>query len=126
MHPASRSESLQRARMVGATDDTASPFVVVSAFGPDKNKIAAWVIRAFGGAPGSVQGASPAAAKKVFLDLADGPRRGDPGVVAEQSGFAAYGVADTASFTTVETLRLLVSQNVPYGFVRLASGRGVF
>lgn len=138
-------ESLQRARMVGATDDAAGPFVVVSALGPERNKIAAWVVRAFGGAPppppavgngspvgpgGGGSSGNVGGSKKVFLDLADGAvgvaRKGDPSIVAEQSGFAAYGVADTAAFTTVETLRLLVGQNVPYSFVRLASGRGMY
>lgn len=126
VEPFNSLESLQRARMVGATDDAASPFVVVSALGPEKNKIAAWVIRAFGGAPSGPGVGS----RKVFLDLADAAvgvaRKGDPSLVAEQSGFAAYGVADTAAFTTVETLRLLVGQNVPYSFVRLASGRGIY
>ncbi|CAN8105820.1 unnamed protein product [Discula destructiva] len=126
IEPFNSLESLQRARMVGATDDAASPFVVVSALGPEKNKIAAWVIRAFGGAePGAGN-----TARKVFLDLADGSagvaRKGDPSLVAEQSGFAAYGAADAAAFATVETLRLLVGQNVPYSFVRLASGRGIY
>jgi 3-dehydroquinate dehydratase-1 len=67
-------------------------------------------------------------ARKVFLDLADrsASRKGDPALVAEQSGFAAYGAADVTAFTTVETLRLLVGQNVPYSFVRLASGRTLF
>lgn len=64
---------------------------------------------------------------KVFMDLANGgARRGDPMAVAHQSGWTAYGAADTAAFTTVETLRLLVGQNVPYSFVRLASGRGLY
>ena len=63
---------------------------------------------------------------KVFVDLANGPRKSDPLAVAEQSGWTAYGVADTSAFTTVETLRLLVGQNVPYSFVRLASGRGLY
>ena len=63
---------------------------------------------------------------KVFVDLANGVRRGDPLAVAEQCGWTAYGVADTSAFTTVETLRLLVGQNVPYSFVRLASGRGLY
>ena len=40
--------------------------------------------------------------------------------------WTAYGVADVNAWTTVETLRLLVGQNVPYDFVRLASGRGLF
>ncbi|KAF3760731.1 aldolase [Cryphonectria parasitica EP155] len=149
IEPFNSLESLQRARMVGATDDAASPFVVVSALGPDKNKIVAWVVRAFGGSssarngsPGAFSGSSSSgggggggggassSTKKVFLDLADEGagvgRKGDPSTVAEQSGFAAYGSADTAAFATVETLRLLVGQNVPYSFVRLASGRGIY
>ncbi|KAK7976106.1 hypothetical protein PG989_014569 [Apiospora arundinis] len=112
-------ESLQRARMVG---EEASPFVIVSALGPDKSNIVGMLLRVFGGSKRS----PPPNTQKVFLDLADGPRKGDPGIVAEQSGFAAYGIADSAAFTTVETLRLLVGQNVPYSFVRLASGRGMF
>ncbi|KAJ4406185.1 hypothetical protein N0V82_010173 [Gnomoniopsis sp. IMI 355080] len=133
IEPFNSLESLQRARMVSATDDAASPFVVVSALGPEKNKIAAWVIRAFGGVPatsGSSGNRNGNSTRKVFLDLADDTagvtRKGDPSIVAEQSGFAAYGAADTAAFATVETLRLLVGQNVPYSFVRLASGRGIY
>lgn len=143
IEPFNSLESLQRARMVGATDDAAGPFVVVSALGPEKNKIAAWVIRAFGGSPQPANADAPGvstptngsgagvASRKVFLDLADGAAgvgrsKGDPSSVAEKSGFAAYGVADTAAFATVETLRLLVGQNVPYSFVRLASGRGIY
>lgn len=61
---------------------------------------------------------------KVFVDLASGPRRADPLQVAASSGWTAYGAADVSAWTTVETLRLLVGQNVPYDFVRLASGRG--
>ncbi|RYP65048.1 hypothetical protein DL769_006458 [Monosporascus sp. CRB-8-3] len=118
VEPFNSLESLQRARMVG---DDASPFVIVSALGAEKSNIVGMLVRLFGGSRGS-----SSSTRKVFLDLADGPRKGDPSVVAEQSGFAAYGVADTAAFTTVETLRLLVGQNVPYSFVRLASGRGVF
>jgi 3-dehydroquinate dehydratase I len=131
IEPFNSLESLQRARMVGATDDAASPFVVVSALGPEKANIVGMLIRVFGGGPSNKPpGSGLGSARKVFLDLADGgvgvPRKADPGTIAEQSGFTAYGVADTAAFATVETLRLLVGQNVPYSFVRLASGRGMF
>ncbi|KAH9900228.1 3-dehydroquinate dehydratase [Xylariomycetidae sp. FL2044] len=118
VEPFNSLESLQRARTV---DDDASPFVIISALGPEKSTIVGMLIRVFGGSRGS-----SSQIRKVFLDLADGPRKGDPGVIAEQSGFAAYGVADTTAFTTVETLRLLVGQNVPYSFVRLANGQGMF
>ncbi|KAI8966646.1 aldolase [Daldinia sp. FL1419] len=118
VEPFNSLESLQRARMVR---DKASPFVIISALGPEKSNIVGMLVRVFGESRGS-----STQIRKVFLDLADGPRKGDPSAVAEQSGFAAYGVADTTAFTTVETLRLLVGQNVPYSFVRLAGGQGMF
>lgn len=122
IEPFNSLESLQRARMVG-TDHSASPFVVVSALGPEKSNIVGMLLRVFGS-----RGAGNGNKGKVFLDLADGgfPRKEDLGLVAEQSGFAAYGAADVTAFTTVETLRLLVGQNVPYSFVRLASGRSLY
>lgn len=114
-------ESLQRARSV--TDDS-SPFVIVSALGPEKGHLVSVMVRVFGAAGPR----GPSNSKKVFLDLADGAahKRNGPSVVAEQSGFAAYGAADVAAFTTVESLRLLVGQNVPYSFVRLASGGNLY
>lgn len=153
IEPFNSLDSLQRARTPNggsaSSDDSPSssssssastPFVVVSALGPEKTKIVAWLLRAFGGSNSNSNSNSnsshssggPTAGKKVFLDLADGgatatvTRKGDSSFVAEQSGFAAYGVADVAAFATVETLRLLVGQNVPYSFVRLASGRGIY
>jgi 3-dehydroquinate dehydratase-1 len=127
VEPFNSLESLQRARMVGAdatgpgSSGAGSPFVVISALGPEKGNLVGMLVRVFG-SRGSAK------TRKVFLDLADGPvpRRGDPGLIAEQSGFAVYGAADVTAFTTVETLRLLVGQNVPYSFVRLASGRALF
>ncbi|KAK4191506.1 type I 3-dehydroquinase-domain-containing protein [Podospora australis] len=126
IEPFNSLESIQRARTVNANGaevraGTGSPFVVVSALGPEKSNLVGMLVRLFG-SRGSGN------SRKVFLDLADGsvPRKGDPGLIAEQSGFAAYGTADVTAFTTVETLRLLVGQNVPYSFVRLASGRQIF
>ena len=122
IEPFNSLESLQRARMMGSEGaGVGSPFVIVSALGPEKGNLVAMLVRVFG-SRGSAN------TRKVFLDLADGsaPRRGDPGLIAEQSGFAAYGAADVTAFTTVETLRLLVGQNVPYSFVQLASGRTLF
>lgn len=118
VEPFNSLESLQKARTMG---DDASPFVLISALGPDKSSLVGMLVRLFGGARGS-----SSQIHKVFLDLADGPRKGDPSAIAEQCGFAAYGVADTTAFTTAETVRLLVGQNVPYSFVRLISGRGMF
>ncbi|KAH0498511.1 hypothetical protein TgHK011_005763 [Trichoderma gracile] len=110
-------ESLQRARSVA---DNRAPFVIISALGRGKSNIVGMLLRVFGEAGPSGTSNS----KKVFLNLAEAAsqQKNDPVVVAEQSGFTAYDAADVAAFTTVESLRLLVGQNVPYSFVRLASG----
>lgn len=111
------------------------PFAIISALPPDKSHLVQPLLRHFSNGksstslPGLANGnklGSNRGKGKVFVDLANGPRKGDPLAVAEQSGWTAYGVADTSAFTTVETLRLLVGQNVPYSFVRLASGRGLY
>lgn len=110
------------------------PFAIISALPPDKSHLVQPLLRHFSNgkfafANGSTTITAPSAVGgkgKVFVDLANGPRKSDPLAVAEQSGWTAYGVADTSAFTTVETLRLLVGQNVPYSFVRLASGRGLY
>ncbi|KHN96143.1 Aldolase-type TIM barrel [Metarhizium album ARSEF 1941] len=111
-------ESLQRARSVS---DERAPFVIVSALGPDKGNLVSMMLRAFAAA--GQEGAPNV--NKVFLNLADVAARKtiNPHETAERSGFASYGAADVAAFTIVESLRLLVGQNVPYSFVRLASGR---
>jgi 3-dehydroquinate dehydratase-1 len=96
------------------------PFAIISALPPNKSHLVQPLLRHFS------NGRNGGSMGKVFVDLANGPRKGDPLAVAEQSGWTAYGVADTSAFTTVETLRLLVGQNVPYSFVRLASGRGLY
>jgi 3-dehydroquinate dehydratase I len=122
IEPFNSLEGLQRARMVG---DNAAPFVIISALGPDKSNLVGMLVRVFGAA--NPQAGS--STRKVFLDLADvmaARRGGDPVVVAEQSGFTTYDIADMAAFTTVEMLRLLVGQNVPYSFVTLASGRSLY
>jgi 3-dehydroquinate dehydratase-1 len=127
------------------------PFAIISALAPEKSHLVQPLLRHFSDAkpisqvtsasssfvdssrPSSLETSRSSASSsgnggkgKVFLDLSNGPRRGDPLAVAEQSGWTAYGIADTSAFTTVETLRLLVGQNVPYSFVRLASGRGLY
>ncbi|OAA35070.1 Aldolase-type TIM barrel [Metarhizium rileyi] len=111
-------DNLQRARSVA---DDQAPFVIVSALGPEKGHLVSMMLRVF--AVAGREGAPNV--KKVFLNLADVAARKtiDPHETAEKSGFASYGAADVAAFTIVESLRLLVGQNVPYSFVRLASGR---
>ncbi|RDL37752.1 Aldolase [Venustampulla echinocandica] len=105
------------------------PFAIISALSPEKSHLVQPLLRhfSFNSRKAANTGVSGVGGKgKVFVDLANGARKSDPLAVAEQCGWTAYGVADTTAFTTVETLRLLVGQNVPYSFVRLASGRGLY
>ncbi|KAM3086940.1 hypothetical protein ACMFMG_001057 [Clarireedia jacksonii] len=98
------------------------PVAIISALPPEKTHLVQPLLRYFSNGRDGERGSKG----KVFVDLANGPRKGDPMAAAENCGWTAYGVADTSAFTTVETLRLLVGQNVPYSFVRLASGRGLY
>ena len=98
------------------------PFVIVSALPPEKSLLVQPLLRHY-----TANGRStPRSKGKVFLDLANGPRKGDPLAVAANCGWTAYGTADVSAWTTVETLRLLVGSNVPFDFVRMASGRGLY
>ncbi|KAI3114877.1 hypothetical protein CBS147333_2032 [Penicillium roqueforti] len=99
------------------------PFVIVSALPPEKSLLVQPLLRHYG-----VNGRSspPSTRGKVYLDLTSGTRKGDPLAVATSAGWTAYGVEDVSAWTTVETLRLLVGQNVPFDFVRMASGRPLF
>ncbi|KAL4870698.1 type I 3-dehydroquinase-domain-containing protein [Aspergillus spectabilis] len=95
------------------------PFVIVSALPPEKSLLVQPLLRHYR----STGRASPPSTRgKVYLDLTRGERTGDPVGVAERSGWTAYGTEDVNAWTTVETLRLLVGQNVPFDFVRMASG----
>lgn len=96
----------------------AQPFVIISALPAEKSLLVGPLLKHY-----SVDGRSrDKLAGKVFVDLALGPRKGDSLALASSLGWTAYGVADVSAWTTVETMRLLVGQNVPYDFVRLASG----
>jgi len=97
------------------------PFVIISALPPEKSNLVQPLLRHFG-----MNGKSaPKNGGKVFVDLAVGPRKGDPTAVATSAGWSAYGIGDVSARTTVETFRLLVGQNVPFDFVSMASGRGL-
>lgn len=106
------------------------PFAIISALPSGKSHLVHPLLRHFSSSGNrsllSAERMGTGGKGKVFLDLSNGPRQSDPLAVAEQNGWTAYGVADTSAFTTVETLRLLIGQNVPYSFVRLASGRGLY
>ncbi|KAL2355661.1 type I 3-dehydroquinase-domain-containing protein [Cryomyces antarcticus] len=97
------------------------PFVVISALPVEKLQLVGPLLKLYSKkakGDGNMVG-------KVFVDLANVPRKGDPLAYATSLGWTAYSIADVSAWTTVETLRLLVGQNVPYDFVRLASGRSL-
>ncbi|KAJ5474683.1 Aldolase-type TIM barrel [Penicillium sp. IBT 31633x] len=99
------------------------PFVIVSALPPEKSLLVQPLLRHYGT---NGRSSPPSTRGKVYLDLTSGARKGDPLAVATSAGWTAYGVEDVTAWTTVETLRLLVGQNVPFDFVRMASGRPLF
>jgi 3-dehydroquinate dehydratase-1 len=98
------------------------PLAIISALPGEKSLLVGPLLKHY-----SSSGRQPGiTAGKVFVDLANGPKKGDPLAIAASLGWTAYGMADVSAWTTVETLRLLVGQNVPYDFVRLASGRTLY
>jgi 3-dehydroquinate dehydratase-1 len=125
------STDVQPVRSVEDVKRLEQPFVIISALPADKSLLVVPLLKHYrvDGRNGSTNGHGLTAAKpagKVFVDLASGPRRADPLEIAIAAGWTAYGIADVSAWTTVETIRRLVGQNVCYDFVRLASGRGVF
>lgn len=99
------------------------PFVIVSALPPEKSLLVQPLLRHY---RANGRSSPPSTRGKVYLDLTSGPRKGDPLGVATSAGWTAYGSEDVSAWTTVERLRLLVGQNVPFDFVRMASGRLLF
>jgi 3-dehydroquinate dehydratase-1 len=125
------STDVQPVRSVEDVKRLEQPFVIISALPADKSLLVVPLLKHYrvDGRNGLSKGQGLAAAKgagKVFVDLASGPRRADPLAIAAAAGWTAYGIADVSAWTTVETIRRLVGQNVCYDFVRLASGRGLF
>ncbi|TKA81553.1 hypothetical protein B0A55_03010 [Friedmanniomyces simplex] len=107
------------------------PFVVISALPGEKSFVVSPLLKHYSSSSTSGGVTKPALRlEKVFVDLsANGSRgkcedggKGDSVANAAALGWTAYGVADVNAWTTVETLRLLVGQNVP--FVTMAAGSG--
>jgi 3-dehydroquinate dehydratase-1 len=101
----------------------ARPFVVVSALCSEQAHLINPLLKLINNHPAVKVGSTGG---KVFVDLANGPRRGDPLGVAASSGWTTYGISDIAARMTVQALEVLVGQRVPFDFVRMASGRGLF
>ena len=99
------------------------PSVIISALRADKSVLVNPLLKHY-----RADQNAESAAVRVFVDLSNSgaPRKGDPQALATSLGWTAYGSAEVNAWTTVETFRLLVGQNVPYDFVRLASGRSLY
>jgi 3-dehydroquinate dehydratase-1 len=124
------STDVQPVRSVEDVKRLEQPFVIISALPADKSLLVVPLLKHYrvdgrNGSNGRGNAAAKPPAGKVFVDLASGPRRADPLEIATTAGWTAYGIADVSAWTTVETIRRLVGQNVCYDFVRLASGRGL-
>jgi 3-dehydroquinate dehydratase I len=98
------------------------PFVIISALPSEKSLVVGPLLKHYS-ADGRKPGKSPG---KVFVDLSNGSRKGDVLSTAASLGWTVYGNADVSAWTTVETMRALMGQNVPYDFVRLNSGGGFY
>lgn len=102
------------------------PFVIISALPAEKSFVVAPLLKHYSSSRSGRRGTPNQRPGKVFVDLSSGVKKGDPIAVASSFGWAAYDVADVNAWTAVETLRLMVGQNVPFDFVRLASGRSLY
>jgi 3-dehydroquinate dehydratase-1 len=63
---------------------------------------------------------------RVFLDLVNGSNRGSPAEIARAAGWRTIAAADVTASTTVERLRILADQAVPYGFLKMVQKRGLY
>lgn len=93
------------------------PFAVVSALPPDKSMLVSPLLKYYGAA----ERRNSTTRSKVFVDLADGPKKTDSISVATSLGWAAYGIADVRAWTTVERIRLLVGETICFDFCRAFS-----
>lgn len=117
------SAGVQQFRGIDDMKKVEAPFIIISALPVEKSFVVSPLLKHYGN---SADGAAQRSGK-VFLDLANGLRgQGDSVATATSLGWASYGIADVNAWTTVETLRLLVGQNVPFDFVRLAAGRSLY
>lgn len=100
--------ALTEVHYFGGVDDlkrVEPPFTILSALPAEKSLIVSPLLKHYGS--GNPKGQRSG---RVFVDLSNGIRgRGDSVAVATELGWSAYGIADVNAWTTVETLRLLVS-----------------
>jgi 3-dehydroquinate dehydratase-1 len=102
--------------------DFEHPFAIINALPGEKSLLVGPLLKHYS----SIGRQDGVVAGKVFLDLTEGPKKGDPIAIAASLGWISYGMEEVRAWTTMETLRMLVGQNVPYDFVRLACGKASY
>lgn len=99
------------------------PFVIISALPAEKSHLVSPILKHYSNAQRKPTNRSG----KIFVDLSNGIKgRGDSVSIASSLGWASNGIADVNAWTIVETLRLLIGENVPWDFVRLVGGRNLY
>lgn len=114
---------VQQCSSFESVQKVAHPFAVISALCSEQSHLISPLLKLIDNHPIPKAGGTGG---KVFVDLANGPKRGDPLGLAAASGWTTYGISEIAARTTVKALEALVGQRVPFDFVRMASGRGLF
>ncbi|KAH9839631.1 shikimate 3-dehydrogenase (NADP+) [Teratosphaeria destructans] len=98
------------------------PFVLISALPSEKSFVVSPLLKHYSHSAKKFAHRSG----KVFVDLSNGiSGNGDSVGIARSLGWVSYGVADVNAWTMVETLRLLVGQNVPFDFASLLQQENV-
>jgi len=134
--PSAAAADIQQFRGIEDMKRVGEPFVVISALPAEKSFVVPPLLKHYSSArkpppPPTTTTTTMTQRRrppgKVFVDLSNGiSGKGDSVATAAALGWLAYGIADVNAWTTVETLRLLVGQNVPFDFVRLAAGRSLY
>jgi shikimate 5-dehydrogenase len=98
----------------------APPIGVFSALPTDKADLLPPLIRMVG------QMATATKKPRIFLDLANSSLRGGPAETARAAGWKTIMATDIIASTTVERLRILADQSVPYDFLKMVWKRGLY
>ena len=118
-----RAAKVHQFRGVEDLNKVQMPFVIISALSAEKSFTVLPLLKHYDGNEKRL----PQRQDKVFVDLSNGVGgSGDSVATANALGWRTYSIADVNAWTTVETMRLLVGQNVPFDFVRLAAGRSLY
>jgi hypothetical protein len=63
---------------------------------------------------------------RIFMDLVNGSGRGTPAEIARAAGWRTVAATDITASTTMERLRILADQAVPYDFLKMVQKRGLY